>query len=174
MGYEKWRTIKGYEDWYSVSDTGKVRRDKGGQNRTYAGRLLKPFKNPKGYLVVDLHKHNKGEKFLVHQLVAYTFLGPCPEGKEINHKDFNRANPALSNLEYVTRSENTLHSYKHNRGPDNSGSKSGMAKLTEYEVKKIRNIYETKDITTRRLAEVFNVHQSTISDIIRKETWRYV
>lgn len=175
MGYgKKWKPIFGYEGWYSVSNIGNVRRDKGGQNRTYAGRLLKPFLNPKGYPVVDLHKRNRGEKFLVHQLVAYTFLGPCPEKKEINHKDSNRANPELSNLEYVTRSENTLHAYRNGRGPNNRGSKSGMAKLTEAKVLYIRIMYRLGLSTRIKLAKKFNMDRSTISDIIRRKSWRYI
>lgn len=171
---EEWRPIVGFEGWYSVSNLGRIRRENGISNRTKPGFILKNFLNSQGYPRVDLHVNGRRYSRQVHQLVALTFIGPCPHGKEINHIDSNRDNPNLLNLEYVTRSENTLHAYRNGRGPDNKGSKSGMSKLKEEQVLKIRELYRSTDLTTRQLARIFNVHQSNISDIIRRNTWRHI
>ena len=106
---EEWRDIELYPN-YQVSNLGNVRsvthidsmgRVKKGQNKN-----LK--KHPKGYLVVVL---NHNENVLVHRLVANTFLGNAPCGHEVNHKDGNKQNNCVENLEWVTKSENQRHRY---------------------------------------------------------------
>lgn len=93
------KPVKGYEGLYSVDDTGTV--------YGWKGQPLKPHDNGYGYLIVDLHdlsgekKHKK-----VHRLVAEAFL-PNPKNlPEINHKDENKHNNFVSNLEWCTSSYN--------------------------------------------------------------------
>lgn len=92
---QRWKSIPGYEGYYSVSTTGKVRRDKG-YNCTKADRVLKQSIRPNGYLYVELNKDGDAKKFNTHSLVALAFLGPTPEGEEIRHLDGCKTNPALS------------------------------------------------------------------------------
>lgn len=70
---------------------------------------LRPLKNGNGYLSVRLSLEGKKTKEYIHRLILMTFKGPFPAGKQTNHKDLNRANNKLSNLEFVTPSENMLH-----------------------------------------------------------------
>ena len=96
--------IKGYESIYSISDKGEV------YNEIY-NKYLKPYKNTKHhYLVVSLCKENSKIKLCsVHRLVAGAFI-PNPDNKPcVNHKDSNRENNNVENLEWVTHKENTKH-----------------------------------------------------------------
>lgn len=104
---EEWRKIKGYQN-YSVSNLGNVRNDK-------TGRLLKPGKSGGGtkrnYYQVLLYQgsHASRKSVFIHRLVADAFI-PNPDNfPEVNHIDRDGFNNAVSNLEWVTRSENVLH-----------------------------------------------------------------
>ena len=98
-----WETIDGYPS-YQISDTGQVRSLKYGRIR-----YLKLSDNGHGYAGVSLFENGKQEHFSVHLLVLITFKGPCPQGKECNHRNGIKADNRIVNLEYVTRSENELH-----------------------------------------------------------------
>lgn len=99
-----WKDIEGYEGYYQVSDEGQVRRIK--KDGTY--RMLKNKEGSK-YYTVDLCKKGTRKGANVHRLVAETFLGK-PEGRmEVNHKDGNKKNNRLENLEWVTPRQNFEH-----------------------------------------------------------------
>ena len=115
---EEWRPVVGWEGLYEVSDQGRVRSSdrtvhcKNGRTRRYKGRVLKLWKNSKGYLQVSLY--GKGEtKKLVHRIVLEAFVGDCPEGLETLHIDGNPANNHVGNLKWGTSSENTLDTVNH-------------------------------------------------------------
>lgn len=100
---EIWRDIKGYDGKYQVSSWGRI------YNTKY-GRFVAPEETRKGYLRVDLfdeggnRKHHK-----VHRLVAKAFI-VNPENKpQVNHKDGNKRNNSITNLEWVTNEENLAH-----------------------------------------------------------------
>ena len=99
---EVWRDIRGYEGLYQVSNLGRVKSIP--RERTKGG-ILKPLKDTTGYLSVNLYKNGKIKRYKIHRLVANNFL-------EVNHKDGNKLNNNLSNLEYVTRSQNILHRFR--------------------------------------------------------------
>ena len=100
---ERWKPINDWEDKYAVSDTGKVKN-------IISGKMLPQYDNGVGYKKVHLWRDGVGEKkSYVHRLVAEAFI-PCAGGRnEVNHKDGNRSNNAIDNLEWVTSSENTKH-----------------------------------------------------------------
>ena len=111
---EVWKDVEGYEGQYLVSNTGKVksidRTDEKGY--THLGVDKKAQDNGKGYLSVALYKHNIERKKYIHRLVATAFI-PNPENlPEVNHKDGNKSNNIVDNLEWVTTSDNILHSYE--------------------------------------------------------------
>ena len=107
---EEWRDVVGYEGLYQVSNTGKVKSlertvwNKGkGCYRTVPERILKADKEGSGYYQVWLSKDGKRGRYKVHRLVAQAFI-PNPNNlPEVNHKDEDKANNCVENLEYCSR-----------------------------------------------------------------------
>lgn len=91
-------------DGYDVSNMGNVKSLN--YNHTGKERLLKPCKDNNGYMVVSLCKDSKRKKFTLHRLVALAFLENPQNLPMINHKDENRLNNRVENLEWVTPKEN--------------------------------------------------------------------
>ena len=101
MTEEIWCPINGYEGLYDVSDKGRVRSLKFGKER-----ILKPLRNTCGYLQVCLCKNGEIKQCLVHRIVAQTF-NPNPDNlTEVNHKDENKTNNSVQNLEWCDRKYN--------------------------------------------------------------------
>ena len=97
MEEEIWCQIKGYEGQYQVSDKGRVISLKFGNER-----ILKPIRVPKGYLMVNLCKNGEKNKCYVHRLVAQAFI-PNPDNlPQVNHKDENKENNYVQNLEWCS------------------------------------------------------------------------
>jgi hypothetical protein len=105
-----------FKEGYEVSDKGQVRSldraiirsDTKTPVRIY-GKLMKPRLHRCGYLVIELSFNNEKERYFVHRLVAMCFI-PNPDNKpQVNHKDGNKSNNIVSNLEWVTNSENQKH-----------------------------------------------------------------
>lgn len=111
---EVWKDIKGYEKIYQVSNFGKVKRLTfiNGNVKLQKERMSTPTNNGHGYLIVGLSKNGKRKNFYVHRLVAETFLDNLNNLPQVNHKDGNKKNNRVDNLEWCTASENQIHSYK--------------------------------------------------------------
>lgn len=105
---EEWQPVIGYEGCYEVSNLGRIRSLKSRSGRPRQ-RLLKSHSFNRDYARVLLFRNGSGQTHAVHRLVAKAFLGPVPEGKEVNHKDGMKANNRTQNLEYVTAAENISH-----------------------------------------------------------------
>jgi hypothetical protein len=154
---ELWRSVCGYEGYYSISNLGQVRRD-GRARSARVGKILRPQTHANGYLVVGLWRANKRKLMRVHRLVTEAFLGPHPDGYEVNHKDADRGNNRLSNLEYVTRSQNLRHASKLGRLNIKRGEASPRAKYSDQEVQAIREASGS----IRQIANRFAMPQSTV------------
>ena len=105
---EIWKDIKGYEKLYQVSNLGNVRRIKFINNRTQKDKIkmLKLIKDKKGYLKINLWKNNKSKMFLVHRIVAETFILNPNNLPQVNHKDENKSNNCVENLEWCSKKYN--------------------------------------------------------------------
>jgi hypothetical protein len=170
---EKWRRIEGFPG-YSISSYGRVRsiiRTHGRKDGIiYREKILNVNPKRRGYLGVSLQRNGKVIGRLIHTLVLLAFIGKRPSGKVANHKDGNKHNNKVENLEYVTPKENTQHAAKH--GLMKRGQEHYKAKLTEQDVKeiyKLKGIYPQKEI-----ARKFRVSKSAIAHILTGRTWKYL
>lgn len=126
---EEWRPVAGYEGKYLVSNLGRVKT---------ADRVLKPFNNGNGYLVIGLTANKKVKNHYIHRLVATAFIGDIPSGMVVNHLDYNRQNNYVGNLEIVSQKSNVQYSADRMSRPRNtkpcSGEKHIRFRKNRYEV----------------------------------------
>lgn len=114
---ETWKDIEGYENLYQVSNTGRVRSIK--NNKVY---VLKQYTTIYGYMKTILWKNNKMKNFPTHRLVAKAFI-PNPNNYPIiNHKDENKTNNCVDNLEWCTPKYNSNYGKSRERCSMNNGS----------------------------------------------------
>lgn len=117
---EVWKDVKGYEDYYQVSNMGQVRsKDRkvmGGQGlHTRKGKILKPQPNNAGYLRQQFKVDGASTRYFIHRLVAEAFV-PKKDGNDIvNHLDSNYLNNRADNLEWTTHTGNTRHAMNKGR-----------------------------------------------------------
>lgn len=168
MSSPVWKPVPDFDGVYEVSSEGQVRRVAPGHGAT-PGRLLQPGIGYGGYPVVRLTRDGRSSKRYVHRLVAAAFIGPCPPGHEVNHKDRDRLNPRRENLEYVTHSENAKHAHRNGVIPCR-GERKPNCKLSVEAVADIRASGEG----ARALGRRFGVHHMTIVNIRRMRKWRHV
>lgn len=163
---EQWKEIEGFPD-YEISNLGRVKRATPAC-QTAIGRILCPWEQSWGYLQVTLNgKHKR-----VHILVLNAFIGKCPEGYEGNHKDGNKKNNRIDNLEWITPSENMTHSYKTGLHPKLLGERHPMAKLNKIQVNEIKEQLKNKKFgDVSRIAREYNVNKTTISRIGLSKSW---
>lgn len=100
---EEWRNITNYEGLYQVSNYGRIKPlSKQSGFLILKERIIKPTVKSNGYLQVDLHKDKVRKKFYVHRLVAEAFISNPNNLETINHKDKNRSNNYIDNLEWAS------------------------------------------------------------------------
>lgn len=164
---------------YEISSLGNVRsvdriiETKNG-NRFIKGIIMKQLTDKFGYSNITFSNISKKRKCLVHRLVALAFI-KNPENKpEVNHKDCNKSNNNVDNLEWSTSKENILHSWSNSLANDNIGEKNNNSKLKKDDVLEIREMYNCGEYTQTKLSKLFNVRQDTISDIVNRRTWKHI
>lgn len=139
---EIWKDIKGYEERYQVSNLGRVRsktrKTKFGVGyRIYEGQILKQADDKDGYKKIGLSKNGRKRRFFVHRLVGETFI-PNEENKpQINHKNGIKYDNNLTNLEWVTPSENTLHGFEKLGRKGNNGGQNKEVEQYDKNRKKV-------------------------------------
>lgn len=115
----EWRHIPGYEGLYMANNYGEIMRlpreqsnDLTGGVSVFPSKILKPKVSKSGYLHIQLTKDGKPKTFLVHRIIAMTFLEQ-ENGDElqVNHIDGDKTNNQITNLEFTTAKENTRHAF---------------------------------------------------------------
>jgi len=177
---ENWKPIPGYEDCYAVSDKGRIARTATyGKNPQLRWKFMKPRRKRGGYMVAHLCKDGKDRDLIVHRLVWTAFCGEVPDGLEINHKNGQKDDNTLENLEVVTKSENMIHAYEvlgWRPSPHRNfarGSRTGNAKLTEAEIPEILRLHRS-GLKNTEIAQMFNVSAVLIGLVVRRKAWRHV
>lgn len=180
---EIWKDITDYEGFYQISSLGRVRGvdrlipfiGRGGKatTRLQRGKILKTSIGTSGYETYHMYgESQERQTIMLHRVVAKHFL-EYEEGKDfVNHKDGNKLNNVVSNLEWVTKSENTLHALDTGlllkRGED-----CNLSKLTEREVLEIlslrkygRGLYTCKHISAR-----YGISTKYASELAQGDKW---
>lgn len=166
---EEWRVIPDPRfDLYEVSNLGRIQRFFCSRGRK-GHHVLRQKKTKYGYWDIQLWKNCVGTYVQVHILVALAFIGPRPEGKQVNHIDRVRSNSRADNLEYLTHLENCQHSFcNYKRGEAN-----GYSKLTVEIVRAMRN--ESAQGSSRAsIGRKYNVSASCAQSAISRRTWNHV
>lgn len=171
---EEWRAVPGTDGLYSVSSYGRVRSEPiPGRVGRQRGRILSPHADTKGYpIFVACFTSGMRWTAKVHRAVAAAFLGACPEGMQVNHKDGDKLNNHVENLEYVSCKDNIVHGWETGLYRPREGEIAGNVKLTEDDVRAIRAIYPAKSL--HELGELYGVSFATIQLIVKRKTWKHV
>ena len=159
---EIWKSIPGFEDRYSVSNLGRVKSHYPGLRIKSNEGILSSWNGL--YKSVSLYARDSRNRFTIHTLVTLAFIGKRGKSMEVNHKDGNKYNNHIENLEYVTSSQNILHSYK-----------IGLRKL-KLSVDKIVRVKTliAKGIKQITIARMFNVSPQFICDIAKGKTLGHI
>jgi len=179
MIQEIWTRIPGYPD-YRISILGRIKRIRiAHNNQRWKAGHIKKLKTQGRYLNTSLHKGIAHKQDYVHRLVLLSFVGQCPPSCECNHKDGNKLNNRLDNLEWTTHSKNELHAYKNGlkKGigcPGRIGELHPLHKLKNGEVWLIKKILASKRIAQIKIAEMFKVSQPAISKINIGKRWPHI
>lgn len=163
---EIWASLDGVVEcgeYYQVSNLGNIRSiDRFINNRLIKGQPMKTSLDRYGYVKVKFRNRGKVKNHSVHVLVGLAFI-PNPANKpQINHKDGNKQNNHVDNLEWSTGEENQQHAFKtglnysHNR------------KMSDKDINKAKELYNNGNYTYGKLAEIFNVSISTMYRNINK------
>ena len=171
---EEWKTIPQFEN-YEVSSLGRIRYKE-------TGRLRKFQTHRRGYSTIKLRGQPGDKTMFVHKIVAMTFLGPNTSGT-VNHKNFNKTDNRVENLEYMTIAENISHARKAGRIPPplnsikfkkghkrQQGVLHSRARLTEDDIRAIRSSVKA----TKEIALEFNVCRKHINEIISRKRWAHI
>ena len=156
---EVWKDVTGYEGFYQVSNLGNVK------NRN---KKLKPNISNVGYKYVILSKNKNPKTCTIHRLVATAFIKNPNKKRCVNHKDGNKLNNHKDNLEWCTYTENRVHALNNKFG-NNYSETHWNSKLSKKDVLDIKLKILEKKLTQKEIAKIYNVNQSTISDIKNKK-----
>lgn len=144
---EEWKDIRGYEGLYKISNAGNVMSCEryvkvcGGGKRLIKPQILKQFKCPGGYCEVNLWKNNRQKTTMVHRLVAEAFIDNQLDLPEVNHKDENKENNSVNNLEWCTSKHNANYGTRNKRMVEKKKSKPVvMLGRDGEEIKKFRSL----------------------------------
>lgn len=164
MKMENWLPVVGFEGKYEVSENGDVRRigrDALGRLRFMNHVLARSY--AKGYVKYLLHLGDGSRKnCLAHVLVAEAFIGPRPAGCVVNHKNGDKADPRLDNLEYVTPSENHKHALANGLFVPPSGESHWAAILRDDQILEIIERANSGE-RNKDLAEEFGIRANNVS-----------
>lgn len=155
---EVWKDIDGFDGIYQVSNMGRVRSFKNKKDR-----ILKPRSKRSGYLYVSLYKSGKYIQRGVHGLALRAFTNKSQWKDVPNHKDLDKTNNKLSNLEWMTNSENIQHSV-------NAGNHKSKKLFTDEQVYMFREDY-LNGISQEKIAEKYKIDMNTMGWVLRNDTY---
>lgn len=181
MDNEIWKETLGYEGMYAISNYGRlkgIKRTIKASNqfvdfdRTINEKIYKPSINGSGYFTVALSKNGTSKTYLLHRLVAETFIKNEKNKKEVNHKDGNKINNAVSNLEWLSSKENKTHAKKKGLGYL-GGERCVQSILKNDDINGIRLLLKC-GLSQSKIGNLYGVSQGAIQKINKNKTWSHV
>lgn len=166
------------EEWVDVPDTnGQYRISNFGRvyslpRKRVRGGLLKCTPDSGGYPIVNIYYKEKRMPVRVHRLVAISFISNPDNLPQVNHKNGNRGDNRVENLEWITNAGNARHAFDTGLNR-NFGENNYASKLTENDIRTIRKMGEC-GFVHQLIADNFKVDRKTISDILHGLTWKNV
>ena len=179
---ENFKTIQSFPD-YEVSNMGRIRTKarliryvhsvtKNEHFRNSENKLLKiQFNNRTGYKFVQLYLNKKMHNITIHRLVAEAFIENTDNLSTVNHKDGNKHNNTVDNLEWCSNEYNHQHATETGLKP--KGSKIGSSKLNENCVHAIKYFLK-QGYSHSQLSEIFLISRASVSLISEGKTWKHV
>lgn len=137
-----------------------------------SGKFVVPHANPAGYMYISYYWKKKKKMFAVHRLVAQKYI-PNPENKpQVNHKDGNKKNNAVTNLEWVTPKENNIHAYSTGLHKAPSGENVHFAKYSAKMVKLACEKMAEDKISLYEIERLTGIPHKTLCDIRKGNIWK--
>ena len=156
---EVWKDVISWEEIYMISNLGRVKiknrnisyyvkndpkRDTFLCPRNIKEKIRKPKLNKHtGYLMVGLNGKGKSQNVTIHSMVAKAFIGDIPRGYNANHKDGNKLNNNLTNLEIITHRENCIHAFKN--GLKNNNHRVKYKDIEYYSKSEMRRVLKMSE-----------------------------
>ena len=177
---EIWKDIKDYEGYYQVSNFGKIKsldrivKDKGKERYQHLKeKEIHSTDNGRGYQIVSLRKDDKRKNKYVHRLVAEAFI-PNPNNlSEVNHKNLNKKDNTVDNLEWCTNVENKRHYLKTDTGKSNILKR--QEKVNKKYQERIRKatpqiiyLYKEKNKTIAEINKIVKIYKGKIGQILKE------
>lgn len=169
----RWRAVEGYEGIYEVSDTGYVKRlERVSNGQTLKELIMKPQKSRNGYMRVGLVKDGYQTIALLHRVVAKAFIENTEGKPQINHKDGNKENNTVANLEWCTAKENIAHIYAELGGRKAlKGVENPSNVYTEEEIIRVLHLRFNEKKLYREIADVTGMHKQYVGLICKGTRW---
>lgn len=156
------KQIINYEGLYEINESGEIFST---PRKGTKGGLMPHIKGQ--YPMITLTKKRVLKRFRIHRLVAIHFIPNPNDYLQINHKDGNKYNCHVTNLEWCTNSMNMIHAYATGLKKKMFGVDNPNGKLTNEQVKEIAMVASScKNYGRKKLAERFNISESTVKDIV--------
>lgn len=159
---------KQYYKNYYISDKGEVKN-------INTGRILKQYITHQGYYRTNIRKENKTIAVFIHQAVASLFIPNPLNLPMINHKDGNKLNNEINNLEWCDASYNAQHAIEHNLMKP-YGEDNGFSKLTNEAVIDIRTHYKkySEEFGSNAFAKKYGISNVQVLNIVKYKNWNHL
>lgn len=181
MMEEIWKSVKGYEGIYEISNLGRLKALESVLPHYKSGTMVRKEKLLKtdkahgnGYVNAYLSKNKVRFTTGIHRLVAIAFIENPNNLPEVNHKDTIKTNNIVSNLEWCDGDRNREHAAQMGLNVILKGEQHGHSKLTEAQVLEIRKAYDRKSRNGTKLAKSYGVSKVVISAIVTRRSWRHI
>jgi hypothetical protein len=163
MEKEIWKSVVGSDGYYLVSSFGEIKNK--------YGHTMRISIDKKGYATINLSKATGVSRY-VHRVVAQNFI-PNPENKlQVNHKDGNKKNNKISNLEWATPKENIDHSY--GLITARIGQRHSQAYLTDAQARQIYHLGNNTKLKPKEIGDMFGFSHKIVGKIINKRSYKRI